>query len=75
VHRFEPAFDEMKETFEHIDKNGNGSIEFEEFMALMLGMDRAQSEGTLRAQFAAIDANRDGRIDFDEFRAWFGTDR
>jgi len=72
---FEPAFDEMKESFERIDEKGNGSIEFAEFNALVLELDHTRTESAMRRQFARIDTNRDGRISFDEFRAWFGTDR
>jgi Ca2+-binding EF-hand superfamily protein len=75
MQRFEPAFDEIKETFERLDENGNGSIEFEEFTALMLEMDHSRAEGALRLQFTAIDTNRDGRISFDELRVWLGAGR
>jgi Ca2+-binding EF-hand superfamily protein len=75
MQRFEPAVDEMKETFARIDENGSGSIEFGEFIALMLEMDHTHSECALRAQFAAIDTNGDGRISLEEFAAWFGTAR
>ena len=75
MQRFEPEFDEMKETFERIDTNRSGSIEFEEFMALMREMDHGRSEGAMRLQFATIDTNRDGRISLEEFQAWFGIGR
>jgi len=71
----DPAYNEMKETFERIDQNGNGSIEFEEYRGLMRELDHARPESALRAQFSSIDLNRDGRISFEEFHAWFGTER
>jgi len=74
MRRIDPTPGEMKETFESIDENGSGSIEFAEFTGLMLKMDHERTEAAMRAQFAVIDANRDGRISFDEFRAWMGAD-
>ena len=74
MERFDPAFGEIKETFESIDKDGSGSLEFDEFRRLMLKMDHTRSEGDLRAQFAAIDADRDGRASFAKFQAWLGID-
>ena len=75
MRNFEPAYHEMKEAFERFDEDGNGSIEFGEFTALMLEIDHARSEDALRRQFAAIDTNGDGRVSFDEFHAWFGAGR
>jgi Ca2+-binding EF-hand superfamily protein len=75
MRRFDPAFEEMKETFERFDENGNGSIEFEEFMTLMRELDHTRAEGALRAQFATIDTNHDGRVSVDEFQAWIGRGR
>ena len=75
MHDFEPAFDDMKETFARFDKNRSGKIEFGEFMALMREMDHERSEVSLRQQFATIDTNSDGQISFAEFHTWFGADR
>jgi len=75
MRRVDPAYDEMKETFETLDENGSGSIELDEFVALMRGLDHTRPDAALRAQFSAIDSNGDGRVSFDEFQAWFGAER
>ena len=62
--------DEVKEIFDRIDKDGDGSISFEEFARLMLDMDHATSHEDLRNRFDAIDQDRDGRVGFEELRAW-----
>lgn len=62
--------DEARETFDRIDENGDGYINFEEFAALLLEMDHTRSESALRETFDAIDTGRDGRVTFGEFRAW-----
>jgi Ca2+-binding EF-hand superfamily protein len=64
------AQDEIEETFARLDKDGDRSIDIEEFMALMLELDRYTSPTEMRARFDAIDQDRDGRVTFDEFRAW-----
>jgi Ca2+-binding EF-hand superfamily protein len=74
MQRFDPAFSETKESFETIDEDGSGSIEFGEFSGLMLEIDHARPQGALRTQFAAIDTNHDGRISLDEFRTWLGSE-
>jgi Ca2+-binding EF-hand superfamily protein len=64
------AQDEIDESFERIDENGDRSISFDEFASLLLKMDHTQSESALRARFDVIDKNHDGRVTLDEFRAW-----
>lgn len=74
MQRFDPAFDETKETFVSIDRDGSGTIELDEFKGLMFKIDHSRSEGALRVQFAAIDTDHDGQISEAEFRAWLRTD-
>ena len=66
----EPVHDEIEESFDRIDKNGDRIIEIEEFAALMLELDRYTSPSEMRACFDAIDTDHDGRVTFAEFRAW-----
>jgi Ca2+-binding EF-hand superfamily protein len=68
----DPVMNEVEETFERLDANGDQSIDFEEFAKLMREIDHTRSSTALRARFNAIDTNRDGRVDFDEFRTWCG---
>jgi Ca2+-binding EF-hand superfamily protein len=64
------AQDEIEETFDRIDEDGDRNISFEEFARLMREMDHGKSDPALRVSFEAIDQDRDGRVSFDEFRAW-----
>ena len=64
------AQDEIEEAFARIDKNGDRSIDIEEFAALMLELDSQSSSSGMRASFKVIDQDHDGRVTFDEFRAW-----
>lgn len=61
---------ELKEIFERIDDNGDGSVSFPEFRSLMHEVGDLREDAVLRASFAHVDTNHDGRIDFDELRAW-----
>ena len=62
--------DEIDESFERIDQNGDRSISFDEFARIMLEIDHARTESALRASFKAIDKDHDGWVSADEFRAW-----
>jgi len=75
MQRTDPVVDDIRATFDRIDENGNGSIEFEEFRGLMLELDHTHSESAVRAKFDAIDSNRDGRVSFDEFHRWCSIGR
>ena len=64
------ANDEIDESFERIDKNGDHHINFDEFASVMLEMDHTRSAGSLRAHFDRIDTDHDGWVSLDEFHAW-----
>ena len=66
------ANDEIREMFERIDQDADGSICFEEFAGLMLEMDHARLKSELRASFDFIDTDHDGRVKFAEFCQWVG---
>jgi Ca2+-binding EF-hand superfamily protein len=63
--------DELEETFDRIDADGDRNIGFDEFKSLMLELDERRTETAILASFGAIDVNHDGRISFEEFRAWW----
>ena len=75
MQRTDPVLDDIRATFDRIDENGSGSIEFGEFMRLMLELDHTRSEAAVRIQFEAIDSNRDGRVSFEEFHHWCSIGR
>lgn len=62
--------EEVDETFDRIDANGDRRISFEEFATLRLEMDHTRSRRALRREFDAIDRDRDGHVSPSEFREW-----
>ncbi len=62
---------ELRETFDLNDLNGDGVLDFDEFVALMLELDPAMAKPEARIGFDEIDADRDGAIGFEEFVAWW----
>jgi len=62
--------DEIDETFDRIDENGDRRISFGEFAALMLDIDHARTPAALRLSFDAIDRDRDGLVSREDFQAW-----
>lgn len=67
-----PTDDELEDMIRAVDLNGDGEIDFEEFISLMrLRMDERQRdpEEDLRDAFNMFDADRSGYIDREEVRA------
>jgi Ca2+-binding EF-hand superfamily protein len=62
--------EELREIFERIDDNDDGSVSFAEFRSLMHEIGDLREDELLKASFGRVDTNSDGRIDFDELRAW-----
>lgn len=65
---------ELREDFGFNDANGDGRIEYAEFVALLEDLEADMSEAEARLGFAEIDVDEDGSIDFDEFVRWWSTD-
>jgi len=63
--------EELRESFDACDTNGNGSLQFDEFVTMLDGLGAGMSEAELRVGFEEIDTDRDGRIDFEEFFDWW----
>jgi len=65
-----------KEAFDFIDKDGGGSIDFEELRMAFSSM--KQDDATVRARLKELDFNEDDDISFPEFvygiTAWVGMD-
>jgi Ca2+-binding EF-hand superfamily protein len=66
----ESTLSELRETFERLDDNDDGSVSFAEFRSLMHEIGDLRGDTVLRAAFGRVDTNSDGRIDFAELRAW-----
>ena len=62
---------EIRETFDHFDRNGNGTIEVGELARLLEALGASLSAEELAAGLEALDTNRNGLVDFDEFVAWW----
>lgn len=68
----QPNDEELEDMIRAVDLNGDGEIDFEEFISLMrLRMDERQRdpEEDLRDAFNMFDSDRSGFIDRDEVRA------
>lgn len=63
--------DELRESFDYNDGNGDGRISLDEFKNMLDELEAYVDDGDARIGFAAIDTDRDGAIDFDEFVAWW----
>ncbi len=64
--------EEIREIFDHFDKNGDGVIQRSEFAALLEALDASVDPEEVQAGLDALDENRNGLIDFNEFLAWWG---
>ena len=63
--------DDLIESFNHFDRDGDGRIDLAEFGELCQALGGAIDDEHKRIGFKAIDSNRNGAIDFDEFVAWW----
>jgi calmodulin len=66
--------EELRETFEYNDRDGDGRIQLDEFIEMLEELEAKTSDADARIGFAEIDTNDDGLIDFDEFVDWWIED-
>ncbi|XP_063691175.1 calmodulin-A-like [Bolinopsis microptera] len=65
----DPTEEYLQATIAKVDANGNGSMEFDEFLELMTEyMEVDESEENMRETFDAFDLNQDGRITGKELK-------
>ena len=63
--------EEIQETFDYFDRNGNGTMEVAEFAKLLEALGAETSAEEVAAGIRALDSNRNGLIDYGEFVAWW----
>jgi Ca2+-binding EF-hand superfamily protein len=63
--------DELKESFQYNDSNGDGKIDLQEFLNMLSELAAEVAPEEARVGFAEIDIDKDGAIDLDEFVAWW----
>jgi calmodulin len=63
--------DELRALFQACDSNGNGTLQFSEFVTFLDNVGAGMAREECRIGFEEIDADRDGHIDFDEFLRWW----
>jgi uncharacterized protein YneF (UPF0154 family) len=65
----EPSQTELEDILNEIDKDGSGSIEFDEFLSMMgRKVQQADNESELKAAFAVFDRDGSGTISAEELR-------
>ena len=57
--------------FERFDADGNGSIDEDEFGALVRALGVTFPPEKVAIAFMAIDVNGNGQIEFGEFKSWW----
>jgi Ca2+-binding EF-hand superfamily protein len=70
----EEQLDELREAFDYNDRDEDGSIELDEFVAMLDDLEAEMSQPEAEIGFQDIDTNDDGLIDFGEFVAWWTED-
>ena len=63
-----PTEEELKQMIREVDLNGNGTIDFNEFLYLMVKkMNTNDTEEELLETFKIFDRDGDGQVDYQEF--------
>lgn len=63
--------EEIRETFSHFDRDGNGRIDRREFSQLLDALEADMSDDEIEQGLRELDADGNGTIEFDEFLAWW----
>jgi Ca2+-binding EF-hand superfamily protein len=66
IHMTELSDEEIELAMQEADKNGDGSINFYEFVGVMMGVQKEETDEDLREAFDLFDSNKSGSIDKQE---------
>ena len=66
-----PEIEEIKEIFEHFDRDANGIIDVNEFRQILTTLDPDIGADEIDMGLTIVDANGNGMIEFDEFINWW----
>ena len=67
-HGFHPSVDELSAMIENVDKNSNGTIDYDEFVEMMIGIEDEEENDDVAQAFKVFDRDGDGLISTDEIR-------
>jgi Ca2+-binding EF-hand superfamily protein len=65
---------ELREDFEFNDGDGDGRLDYGEFVELMELLDEEMDDTACQIGFREIDTDQDGTIGFDEFVDWWTSE-
>ncbi len=65
--------EELRETFDHFDRDNNNRIDKAEFAELLAALGADMSDEETAIGFSVVDRDNSGSIDYREFRAWWGA--
>lgn len=71
LHGIFPTEEELTEMIEKVDRNSNGTIDYEEFLQMMLGISKVneeEEEDDIKQAFKIFDKDGDGLITAEEIR-------
>ena len=66
-HGFYPSIDELSAMIENVDKNSNGTIDYDEFVEMMIEREEEENDDVAQA-FKVFDRDGDGLISANEIR-------
>jgi Ca2+-binding EF-hand superfamily protein len=67
----DPSPDELSAQFDRFDTDRNGSIDDDEFAALLVALGVSFTPEQTLTAFLAIDVNGNRQIEFGEFKSWW----
>ena len=67
------ANEDWNQIIEECDQNGDGVIDFQEFVSVCLDRKALTQKNELRKAFSIIDTNQDGKVTLDDFQELFNS--